>query len=241
MTRQPVALVTGAAGGIGSAIVTRLAADGLAVAAVDRVESSGAALSLTADVGDAAAVRQAVDETVAELGGLDVVVNCAGTAHRESFEGTTAETFMADVTTNLLGTFLVCQAAVFPHMRSAGAGRLVNIASVSSKLGGLGPVDPQGRGGRTGAGYASSKAGVVNLTRWIAREVGAWGIRCNAVAPGVIDTPMTAGAPYEPSDIPAGRNGTPEEVAAAVSWLAGPESEYVHGTVLTVDGGMVRA
>lgn len=248
MSGRPVALVTGAAGGIGRAVAERLVEDGFAVALLDVTEgvesasaSVGGALALQVDVTDEPAVRGAVERVAGGLGRLDVAVNCAGTAQRRSFEETTGEVFMTDVSTNLLGTYLVCHAAVFPHMKAAGSGRLINIASVSAKLGGLGPVDPSGRGGRTGPGYASSKAGVVNLTRWIAREVGAWGIRCNAVAPGVIDTPMTAGQPYDARDIPLGRNGTTADVAAAVSWLAGPDADYVHGAVLTVDGGMLRA
>jgi 3-oxoacyl-[acyl-carrier protein] reductase len=242
------AVITGAAGGIGAAVAERLVADGYDVALLDRderVEETrsriGGALGLQVDVVDAKAVRAAVDRVVLGLGRLDVVVNCAGTAHRESFEETTPEVFMADVNTNLLGTFLMCQAAVFPHMKTARTGRLVNIASVSGKRGGIGPVSPAGGGGRTGAGYAASKAGVINLTRWIARETGPFGICCNAIAPGLVMTPMTDGHTYDVTDIPLGRGGRPEEIADAVSWLAGPGAAYVHGAVIDVDGGLVRA
>lgn len=244
-----MAAVTGAAGGIGAAVAERLVADGHAVALFDlndRVEDAcaraGGVLALRVDVSDAKAVRAAVDQVVSDLGRLDIVVNCAGTAHRESFEHTTAEGFMADVQTNLLGTFLLCQAAVFPHMKSAGTGRLINIASVSGKGGGIGTVHGDGQNGRSGAGYAASKAGVINLTRWIARETGPWGICCNAIAPGLIATAMTDGySGYGSIDIPLGRKGRPEDVADAVSWLAGPGAAYVHGTVIDVDGGLVRA
>lgn len=243
-----VALVSGGAGGLGRAAVERLGADGHTVVVADVDERAqevaaavGGALGLPLDVRDAGAVRAQVDRVVAELGSLDVVVNCAGTLHRTSFEETTAETFMADVETNLLGTFLVCQAAVFPHMRDAQAGRLINVASGSAYLGGMGRVSADGSGGRSGAGYAASKAGVVNVTRWIAREVGRWGICCNVVVPGTLESPMTQGAANRGQDIPLGRFGKPEEFADAVSWLAGPGATYVHGSVITVDGGLVRA
>ncbi len=241
-------MITGAAGGIGVAIAQRLVADGYAVALLDldeRVEEArarvGGALGLRVDVADAVAVRAAVDQVAHDLGRLDVVVNCAGTAHRESFENTTVEGFMADVHTNLLGTFLMCQAAVFPHMKTARAGRLINVASVSGKRGGVGPPGIDGDNGRTGAGYASSKAGVINLTRWIARETGPWGITCNAIAPGLVATAMTDGYTYDATDIPLGRKGQPDEIADAVSWLAGAGAAYVHGAVIDVDGGLLRA
>lgn len=243
-----VAAVTGAAGGIGAAIAARLVTDGYAVAMFDlnsAVHTTcgeiAAARAAALDVTDSAAVRAAVDDTVAALGRLDVVVNCAGTAHRSSFADTTATEFMGDLRTNLLGSFLVCQAAVFPHMAEAGHGRLINIASISGKTGGTGPVHADGSGGRSGAGYASAKAGVINLTRWIAREVGQLGITSNAVAPGPITTPMTDGHRYDTTDIPVGRLGTPDEVADAVAWLAGSGTGYVNGTVVDVDGGLTRA
>lgn len=238
-----VAVVTGGLGGIGRAVVNRLGADGYSVTAFDVVnaaDTSGSA-AVHVDVTEAASLRAAIAAVVSVQGRLDVVVNCAGTAYRGSFEETSVEAFMGDVRTNLLGTFLMCQAAVFPHMKSAGSGGLINIASISGKRGGIGPVDPTGAGGRTGAGYAASKAGVLNLTRWIAREVGPLGIRCNAIAPGMVRTPMTEGHRYELDDVPLGRPGGAEEIADAVAWLAGPGSTYVHGAVIDVDGGLVRA
>lgn len=238
-------LITGAVGGIGRAIAQRFAADRLALfdahPGVSAVGAElGAAHADELDVTDKAAVRQAVDDVAHRFGAIDAVVNCAGTAHRTSFEDTTAEEFMSVVETNLLGSFLVCQAAVFPHMRSAGSGRLINIASVSGKTGGIGPVHADGSGGRSGVGYASSKAGVINMTRWIAREVGRWGITSNAVAPGPIATAMTDGKAYDTGEIPVGRLGTPEEVADAVAWLATSTTSYVNGTVIDVDGGLTR-
>jgi NAD(P)-dependent dehydrogenase (short-subunit alcohol dehydrogenase family) len=240
-------VITGGAGGIGQAIARRMVAEGRQAALLDaspRVEVVGRELGAVAavlDINDAETVRQTMDSLATRCGGIEVVVNCAGSAHRSSFAETTPEEFMTDVRTNLLGTFLMCQAAVFPHMRHAGRGRLINIASVSGKTGGTGPVHADGSGGRSGAGYASSKAGVINLTRWIAREVGNMGITSNAVAPGPIATPMTDGHTYDTSEIPIGRLGRPEEVADAVAWLAGPGAHYVNGTVIDVDGGLTRA
>ncbi|MGH3434874.1 MAG: SDR family NAD(P)-dependent oxidoreductase [Sciscionella sp.] len=247
-TVRPVAAVTGAAGGIGAAIATRLVHDGFSVALLDIADTVhttcneiNGARSAQLDVADRHEVRRVMDEIVDEVGALGVVVNCAGTAHRTSFADTSPEEFMADVRTNLLGTFLICQAAVFPHMQRARRGRLINVASVSGKTGGTGPAHVDGSGGRSGAGYASAKAGVINLTRWIAREVGRLGITSNAVAPGPITTAMTEGQRYDTSEIPMGRLGTPEEVAGAVAWLACDEAGYVNGTVIDVDGGLTRA
>ncbi|WP_051342540.1 SDR family NAD(P)-dependent oxidoreductase [Pseudonocardia spinosispora] len=243
-----VAAVTGAAGGIGAAIAARLTADGYAVALLDISDAVhltrddiGAPLSARLDVTDREDVQHVLAEVIKATGRLDVLVNCAGTAHRSSFADTSAQEFLRDINTNLLGTFLTCQAAVFPHMRAAGRGRLINIASVSGKTGGIGSVHADGSGGRSGAGYASAKAGVINLTRWIAREVGHLGITSNAVAPGPIATAMTDGHHYDTANIPIGRLGTPEEVADAVSWLAGRGAGYVNGIVLDVDGGLTRA
>ncbi|MBB5158074.1 SDR family NAD(P)-dependent oxidoreductase [Saccharopolyspora phatthalungensis] len=239
-------VVTGAAGGIGRAIADRFDGDRLALFdASQQVSTVADELDAThaevLDVTDGAVVRTVIDEVAERFGGIDVMVNCAGTAHRTSFADTTAEEFMADVSTNMLGTFLCCQAAVFPYMEKARYGRLINIASISGKTGGTGPVHADGSGGRSGVAYASSKAGVINMTRWIAREVGRLGITSNVVAPGPIATQMTAGHAYDTSEIPAGRLGTPEEVADAVAWLATPGAGYVNGTVIDVDGGLTRA
>lgn len=241
----PVALVTGSSGGIGSAIVTRLAKDGFVVAGFDAVDpredDPARTLTRTLDVGSAEDVRRCVDEVVAELGRIDVLVNCAGTGTRTSFADTTVDEFMGDIRSNLLGTFLMCQAVVFPHMTGAGGGRIVNVASISGKTGGTGPASPDGTVGRSGPGYAAAKAGVINMTRWIAREAVSTRVTANVVAPGPIATRMTAGQHYETGDIPLGRMGSPEEVADAVAWLASPGAGYVNGTVVDVDGGLVRA
>jgi NAD(P)-dependent dehydrogenase (short-subunit alcohol dehydrogenase family) len=243
-----IAIVTGSAQGIGAAIVARLIAEGGQVVLLDispAVEETarrlGAAGTVRVDITEVDALQRAIHDVAAEHGGLDTLVNCAGTCGRESFEGLSLATWRRDIDTNLTATAFACQAAVFPHMRGQGSGRIVNITSVSGKVGGVGPVDPAGTGGRSGAAYVAAKAGVINLTRWIARQVGVWGITCNSVAPGPIASPMAAGAEYGVSGLPVPRMGTPAEVAAAVAYLVGPDSGYTTGTCLHVDGGMVLA
>jgi len=245
---SPATIVTGAAQGIGRAIATRLIAEGADVTIFDvsdGVESTaadiGAGGAVRIDVTDIGSLQEAIHQVAAERGGLDVLVNCAGTNARDSFEDMNLAAWRRDIDTNLTAMAFACQAAVFPHMRSQGSGRLVNITSVSAKLGGVGPVYPDGAGGRSGAAYASAKAGTVNLCRWIARQVGVWGITCNAVIPGPIASAMTATASYDLEAIPVPRMGKPEEVAAAVAYLVGPDSGYTTGACMHVDGGMVLA
>ncbi|KUO05545.1 SDR family NAD(P)-dependent oxidoreductase [Streptomyces caeruleatus] len=243
-----VALITGAAQGIGEAIAQRLIADGdiavlldIAPTVEDTAARIGAADAVRVDIRDIPALQAAVHDVATRFGRLDVLVNCAGTCGRESFEELSPATWQRDIDTNLTAMAFACQAAVFPHMKEQGSGRLVNIASVSGKVGGIGPVDSAGGGGRSGAAYASAKAGAINLTRWIARQVGVWGITANAVAPGPIASPMAAGAEYGVSRTPIPRMGEPSEVAGAVAYLVGPDSSYTTGTCLHVDGGYVLA
>jgi 3-oxoacyl-[acyl-carrier protein] reductase len=242
------AIVTGAARGIGREIARRLIAEGIEVSIIDisteaqaAAEAIGASGALRVDVTEIESLRRAIDEVATRHGRLDVLVNCAGTCGRDSFEDLSLSMWRRDIDTNLTATAFACHAAVFPHMRQQGWGRLVNIASVSAKVGGVGPVHPDGSGGRSGIAYASAKAGVVNLTRWIARQVGGWGITCNAVIPGPISSAMTASATYDIGGLPIPRMGTPSEVAAAVAYLVGPDSGYTTGACMHVDGGMVLA
>jgi NAD(P)-dependent dehydrogenase (short-subunit alcohol dehydrogenase family) len=201
----------------------------------------GAHGSAQIDVREVINLQRQIHSTAEEYGRLDILVNCAGTCGRESFEELSVETWDRDLDTNLRATAFACQAAVFPHMRGQGYGRLINIASVSGKSGGVGPVDATGAAGRSGAAYASAKAGTINLTRWIARQVGVWGITANTVAPGPISSPMADEASYPIEEMPIPRLGRPGEVAAAVSYLTRDDAGYVTGTCLHVDGGMVRA
>jgi len=233
-----VALVTGAASGIGRACVQRLVAAGTAVAAVDLdTERLGDldALALAADVADDAAVQAAVARAEAELGPLDAVVNVAGitgSADAAECHVTPVDEWRRVLDVNLTGPFLVCRAAL-PGMLERGAGSIVNVASVA------GLVAFPGR-----CAYSASKGGVVSLTRSLAADYAARGIRANAVCPGMVDTPMTSWR-LEQGDlraavlakIPAGRVATATEVAEAVALLAGDTLVYMNGAMLVLDGG----
>jgi NAD(P)-dependent dehydrogenase (short-subunit alcohol dehydrogenase family) len=233
-----VALVTGAASGIGRACVQRLVAAGTAVAAVDLdTERLGDldALALAADVADDAAVQAAVARAEAELGPLDAVVNVAGitgSADAAECHVTPVDEWRRVLDVNLTGPFLVCRAAL-PGMLERGAGSIVNVASVA------GLVAFPGR-----CAYSASKGGVVALTRSLAADYAARGIRANAVCPGMVDTPMTSWR-LEQDDlraavlakIPAGRVATATEVAEAVALLAGDTLVYMNGAMLVLDGG----
>lgn len=233
-----VAFVTGAASGIGRACVQRLARDGVAVAAVDldtdAIEDV-AALALHADVTNAAAIAAAVERTEAELGSLDVAVNVAGitgSAQATECHLTPVDEWRRVLDVNLTGSFLVCR-AVLPGMLERGAGTIVNVASAA------GLVAFPGR-----CAYSASKGGVVQLTRSLAADYAARGIRANAICPGMVDTPMTHWRLEDPelraavlAKIPAGRVATADEVADAVALLAGGELPYMNGAMLVLDGG----
>lgn len=246
MTPRDIAVVTGAAGGIGRAITERFATDGYRLLMIDmspqvvaHARSLPDATGVVVDITDHAAVRRQFD-SIASDGRIAALVNCAGTCSRTGFEDFSPEEWHRDIDTNLTSTFFLCQAAVFPHMRDQEYGRIVNIASVSGKVGGLGKSEASGGEGRSGPAYAASKAGVINLTRWIAREVGRWNITCNVVAPGPIGTPMSGHeSTYEFGDMPVPRFGNPKEVADAVAYLTDPDRGYTTGACLHVDGGAV--
>jgi NAD(P)-dependent dehydrogenase (short-subunit alcohol dehydrogenase family) len=233
-----VALVTGAGSGIGRACVERLAAGAARVAAVDldvRFMDGLDALPLAADVSDEAAVAAAVARAGDELGPLDAVVNVAGiTGTRAAAEChvTPGDEWRRVIEVNLTGPFLVCHAAL-PGMLERGRGTIVNVASVA------GLVAFPGR-----CAYSASKGGVVQLTRSLAADYAARGIRANAICPGMVDTPMTRWRLEDPElrgavleRIPAGRVATTEEVAEAVALLSGDAMPYMNGAMLVLDGG----
>lgn len=244
---ERAAIVTGGAGTIGAAIVQLLQREGYRVASVDVTMPAADQppdddlLHLVGDIRDPQSVEEVVRKVAERFDRLDVLVNCAGTCHRDSFEQTSLDAWYTDLDTNLTGTFLMSQAAVFPYMRTQGYGRIVNIASVSGYRGGYGPVHADGSGGRSGAGYAASKAGIINLTRWMAQEVGKWGITVNAVAPGLVLSEMTKSGTYSFHDTPIARHASPTEIARSVTYLAAETSAYISGVCLPVDGGLCRA
>jgi 3-oxoacyl-[acyl-carrier protein] reductase len=246
-----VALVTGAARGIGQAIAVALAREGADVAAADvvSVEETVAAiqalgrraLGVRGDVTRRAAVQRMVAAVGRRLGAPDILVNNAGITHRDRLEETTERTWDRVVDVILKGTFLCCQ-AVLPGMRARGYGKIVNIASISGIIGGAVSRKSDRPGetrGRTGPAYAAAKGGVIALTKWIAKDAGTDGIYVNAVAPGPVETEMTRGFRYPVDHLPIARMGTPADIAEAVVFLASPASNYVTGQVLCVDGGWV--
>jgi 2-hydroxycyclohexanecarboxyl-CoA dehydrogenase len=236
-----VAVVTGAAGGIGSAVCQRLAADGFAVACLDTHDagigrlaaSLPLAIGVAADVRDAASVRSAGARIRADLGVPVVLVNVAGVFSIQLITELDEEEWDKILDTNLKGPFLTCR-EFLPGMIDGGTGCIVNVASTAGV-----------RGGRRRAAYCASKGGLVQLTRSLAIDHGPDGVRVNCVCPGLIDTPMADWIRQDEEaltqwagTIPARRIGTPAEVADAISFLASPGGSYVHGAVLMVDGGV---
>jgi 2-hydroxycyclohexanecarboxyl-CoA dehydrogenase len=241
-----VALVTGAASGIGRAIALRLAAEGARVAATDLSEeavravagaSSGVVLPLRLDVTDEATIRDAVAACERALGPLDVLVNNAGWDQVEPFVDSTPATWDKLIAINLKGP-LSCTRAVLDGMIARGHGRIVSIASDAGRVGSSGE-----------AVYSAAKAGVIGFAKTLAREVAKHGITVNAVCPGPTDTPLLAGiAAGNPKlvqalarAVPLGRLGRPEEVAAAVAFLASDDAGFITGQTLSVSGGLTMA
>ncbi|HEY7214562.1 MAG TPA: 3-oxoacyl-ACP reductase FabG [Thermoanaerobaculia bacterium] len=248
-----VAVVTGGAAGIGRATARRFARDGARVAVWDvkvadqdalvaeLAEAGGEGFFQTVNVTDAAAVEEAVAAVVERWGRIDVLVNNAGILRDaqlvkwkdgEQIGAMSEQDFDAVVSVNLKGVFL-CTRAVAPRMIAGGGGVILNASSIVGLYGNFGQTN-----------YAATKAGVVNMTRTWARELGKYNIRVNAVAPGFIATEMVRAMPEKVlqgmvAHTPLGRMGKPEDVAEAYFWLASDAASFVHGTVLSVDGGLV--
>ena len=250
-----VAFITGAAQGIGESIARRLAADGFAVAVADlnleKAESTakliegngGKATAIRLDVADRDAFHAAVDTATERLGDFNVIVNNAGLAPTTPIETITPELFDKVMHVNLAGTIWGMQAAVRTFRKLGHGGKIINASSQAGVVGNPNLML-----------YSSTKFAVRGVTQVAARDLAAEGITANAFAPGIVDTPMMRGIAHEvgkkagkddawgmstfSKDIALGRLSTPEDVAAAVAFLAGPDSNYVTGQTLIVDGGM---
>jgi 3-oxoacyl-[acyl-carrier protein] reductase len=238
-----VALVTGASRGLGEAIAKRLAAEGARVVAASRTgealervvseitATGGAATALPLDLADPASIEEGVKAALAQNGQIDVLVNNAGITDDNLILRMSRESWDRVLATNLTGAFLLTQAVVKGMVRKR-YGRIVNITSVVGMMGNAGQ-----------ANYAASKAGLIGLTKSVARELASRNITCNAVAPGFIETAMTEKMTEEArqalsAQIPLARLGAPADVAAAVAYLASEEAGYVTGHVLNVSGGL---
>lgn len=248
MTVSRVAIVTGAARGIGAAVAKRLAKDGYAVAVVDLDESScketvaaieadgGRAIGVGADVSDGDAVSAAVTRVADELGPPTVLINNAGITRDNLLFKMTEQDWDAVLGVHLRGAFLMTR-AVQQHQVDQGWGRIVNLSSTSAL------------GNRGQANYAAAKAGMQGFTKTLAIELGKFGVTANAIAPGFIETDMTAataerlGVPFEDfkkgaaATIPVGRTGKPEDIAAMAAFFVSDEASFVSGQVIYVAGG----
>ena len=245
-----VALVTGASQGIGHACALALASEGASVAvaarnqakldelvsqiaaSADRSGSSGKAAAFAIDVADEDQVKAGIKSAIAQFGKIDILVNNAGITRDQLVMRMKRADWDSVLNTNLTSAYL-CIQSVIPSMLKQRWGRIINIASIFGQIGQAGQ-----------ANYAASKAGLIGLTMAIAREVASRSITCNAVAPGFIETSMTAALSPEFKEnalkmIPLGRVGKSEDVASAVCFLASEEASYITGHVLNVNGGML--
>ena len=238
-------IVTGAGRGIGHAIAVRLANEGARVACVSRTEANAkktadeinalranAAKHYTVDVADHAVVQKVGAQILEEFAKIDILVNNAGVTRDGLAMRMSVEDWDTVINTNLRGAFNFTQSIMRAMIKQRG-GRIINITSVIGLIGNAGQTN-----------YAASKAGLIGLTKSLARELASRNITVNAVAPGFITTDMTAGLSDEikktiQSQIPLGKTGTPEDVASAVAFLASAEANYITGQVVCVDGGMV--
>ena len=242
-----VALVTGGSRGIGAAVAKRLAAEGASVvvnyagradAASDVVsaieDAKGSALAVQADVSDSASCAALVEAAVERFGRIDILANNAGITRDGLLVRMSDEDWASVIQTNLSGAFYLSR-AVGKLMMKQRSGSIINMASVVGVMGNAGQVN-----------YAAAKAGLIGMTKSIARELAGRGVRANAIAPGFIATDMTDALPEAAREaavatIAMGRLGTPEDIAAAVAFLASDDSAYITGQVIAVDGGMTFA
>ncbi|MGD9997485.1 MAG: SDR family NAD(P)-dependent oxidoreductase [Ilumatobacteraceae bacterium] len=238
--QERVAIVTGGARGIGAAIVRVLSAAGAKVAVFDPDIATSTPWGVShraIDISDRNAVQGAVDSLVASERRIDILVNNAGLGDRVALEDVDPAFFLRRMEVNVLGA-LLCSQAVFPIMQAQGGGKIVNISSVSAKVGGVSSRQPDTGEGRSGPVYSSTKGAILSLTRWLAQTGGAHNILVNSICPGPVATGAIAGADYDLSRIPQARLGTVDDIAQATLFLASQMSNYVTGQSLNVDGGL---
>lgn len=250
LLKDKSAIVTGAARGIGAAIAETLAEHGVKVMLVDQLDTTQTIsdihsrlpetilASKNVDVRDEKQVINCVNSTVELFGTIDIMVNNAGTCGRVGLDELTEELWQRDINTNLTGTFHFAKACVHPHMLNQGHGAIINIASIAGIMGGPSAAGDEGAK-RSGAAYAASKGGIIALSKWIAKEYGPNGIRCNAVAPGPIASAMTESLNYDFSQQFLKHLGDPVDIAEGVAYLAA--APYVTGHTLNVCGGAAVA
>jgi 3-oxoacyl-[acyl-carrier protein] reductase len=242
--KNKVAVITGAAQGIGRAIATTLAQQGANVVVSDiqlekaettakeiMAETGQKVIAVHADVVDSASVKAMIDRTIDEFEHIDILVNNAGTTRDGLIMRMKEVDWDLVLNINLKGTFNCSKAVIRPMMKQH-YGRIVNITSVSGLIGQVGQTN-----------YSASKAGIIGFTKALAREVGSRKITVNAIAPGLVKTALTIDLPQELKDMfiemtPLGRYGEPEDIANAVAFLVSDEASYITGHVLSVDGGM---
>ena len=245
MLTGKVALVTGASRGIGAGVAKKLAANGAFVyvnyngsqARADEVvneitAAGGQAEAIQCDVADFDKCKEMIDKIIAEKGRIDILVNNAGITRDDLLMKMSEDEFDAVISTNLKGCFNTIRHAS-RYLLKQRAGKIINMSSVSGVAGNAGQ-----------ANYSAAKAGVIGLTKSVAKELSSRGINCNAIAPGFIETEMTAAMTDKAKEatiaaIPLGRTGQTEDIAKAVLFLASDMSDYITGQVINVDGGMV--
>jgi 2-hydroxycyclohexanecarboxyl-CoA dehydrogenase len=241
-----VAIVTGAASGIGRATAMRLAAEGAAVVIADVneqgagavaksiSEEGGRALALHVDVTDVPGVKAMTERTITAFGRVDILVSNAGWDRAGPFADTDEELWDRVIAINYRGHLATCHAAL-PYMRERGGGKIVTVASDAGRVGSTGEVV-----------YSGAKGAVIAFTKGLAREVARYGINVNCVAPGLVDTPLLAGIAEGHEkliaaivrSIPLRRTGVPEEIAAAICFFASSDAAYITGQTLSVNGGL---
>ena len=244
MLTDKIALVTGASRGIGAEIAKTLAKNGAYVyvnyngsearanEVVEEIEKAGGkACAIKCDVSDYEATKEMIDEIISKSSRIDILVNNAGITRDDLLMKMSEEAFDAVISTNLKGCYNTIRHAS-RYLLKQRSGKIINMSSVSGVLGNAGQ-----------ANYSAAKAGVIGLTKSVAKELSSRGINCNAVAPGFIDTEMTAAMTDKAKEatlacIPLGRTGSVEDIANAVLFLASDMSSYITGQVLSVDGGM---